>query len=451
MSGTRFEPGTVVSTRYRVEGPVGRGGASGVYHARDLRHERPVALKVLNSEFASENAARRFLQEIRFEAQLQHPNIVPLHDSGVWGDRLFCVMPLVEGETLRKRLRREGALPVEDAVSITCELADALAYAHRQGIVHRDVKPENVLLHEGHALLTDFGISRALEAGLRDDDTLTTPGIVLGTPAYMSPEQVGGTEVLDGRSDIYSLGCLLYEMLSGQAPFTASSPRAILGQHLTATPAPVQSLRPRVPAHVAETTERMLEKNAADRFTDALGVVSALRGTGPVPRRRRKLPGSWKVIAVTVAACAALAATAIILWPDQLELDPNRVLVFPLEERGLLSEEAGAGVEAAYMVSTALEYAEPLVALDAVRHLVGDEEGEATPLDPTGARRLAEELGAAFFIDGAVRRDVDSLRMVLVLRGTRGDSLVARRSAAVSAGEASLAALSLAAVRELLP
>jgi tetratricopeptide (TPR) repeat protein len=448
MDELSIRPGEIIATRYRVESQVGRGGASVVYRAVDLRHDRPVAVKLLDPRVASEVASHRFLQEIRIEAHLQHPNIVPLHDSGVWKGQLFCVMPLIDGETLRDRIRHEGALPIDETIRISCELAEALDYAHRQGVVHRDVKPENILLHEGHPLLTDFGISRALEASLQADHTLTTPGIAVGTPAYMSPEQASGESSLDGRSDFYSLGCVLYEMLTGEAPFRADTPVAMIGKHLSAEVTPVSSLRPRVPANIAATAERLLEKNPADRLSTGDEICRALRGEAKLKRRSRPLrKAHWAVGALTIIGFATL----LFAWPEDPKLDRDRILVFPLEERTLLASESGAGVEAAYMVSTALELAEPLKTLDAERHMDAGTDGKPPALDPAEARQLAEQLGAGRLIEGSVRRDTDSLRIVLVLRDTEGDSMIARRSAAIPGAEASIASLSLAAVRELLP
>ena len=210
--------------RYRIERELGRGGMATVYLAHDLQHDRPVALKVLHPELAATLGPDRFQREIKLAARLQHPHILTVHDSGEAAGRLWFTMPCVEGESLRNRLAREGQVPVEDALQIAREMADALDYAHRHGVVHRDIKPENILLAEGHALLADFGISRPLgTAGER----LTETGIVVGTPAYMSPEQATG-EAVDGRTDIYSLGVVLFEMLAGEPPFTGPTPQAII-------------------------------------------------------------------------------------------------------------------------------------------------------------------------------------------------------------------------------
>src|SRR5262245_3839791 len=209
--------------RYVIERELGRGGMATVYLARDLRHPRSVAIKVLRGELASSIAADRFRSEIGIATALSHPHIVPVFDSGGAGDRLFYVMPYIEGDTLRQRLKREGKLPVQEALQLTREVADALSYAHGQGIIHRDIKPENILLVAGHAVVTDFGIARAIAQA--SELRLTGTGISIGTPQYMSPEQAVGDQSVDARSDLYSLGCVLFEMLAGGPAHEGDTPR----------------------------------------------------------------------------------------------------------------------------------------------------------------------------------------------------------------------------------
>jgi DNA-binding SARP family transcriptional activator len=266
--------------RYVIEREIGRSSMATVYLARDRKHGRDVALKVLKPEVAAGSDRRRFEREIGILARLHHPHILPLYDSGVLplSDGrvgLFYVMPHVEGETLRRRLEREGSLPPADAVHIASEVADALSYAHAQGVIHRDIRPENVLLQSGHALVADFGIARALESS--GGDQISAMGMVLGHPAYMSPEQARGVSDLDTRSDIYSLGCVLYEMLAGEPPFTGATSAAVLARK-TADPTP--SLRTACPA-VSEGVERAvmkaLAKRPADRFRTAAEFSTALR------------------------------------------------------------------------------------------------------------------------------------------------------------------------------
>jgi serine/threonine-protein kinase len=211
---------SALAGRYRIERELGQGGMATVYLADDLRHHRKVAIKVVRSELAAGMGPERFLREIQLAARLHHPNILPLYDSGDAEGNLYYVMPVAEGESLRTRLEREKQLAVSDAVRLSAEVAGALDYAHRHEVVHRDIKPENILLHEGHALVTDFGIGKALSSAA-ESASLTATGLAVGTPAYMSPEQAGGEPNLDGRSDLYSLGCVLYEMLAGEPPFTA--------------------------------------------------------------------------------------------------------------------------------------------------------------------------------------------------------------------------------------
>jgi serine/threonine-protein kinase len=249
---------------YTIERELGRGGMATVYLAQDLRHDRPVALKVLRPELASSLGPERFQREIRLAARLQHPHILSVHDSGETAGQLWFTMPFVEGESLRDRLRRERQLPVEDALRIATEAARALDYAHQHGIVHRDIKPENILLtRDGSTLVADFGIARAL-AG--DDDHLTQTGLSVGTPAYMSPEQASGDKALDARTDVYSLGTVLYEMLAGEPPFTGPTAQAIIARRLTEPAPSVRRLRPSVPESVDETIRRALAPLPADRF-----------------------------------------------------------------------------------------------------------------------------------------------------------------------------------------
>jgi serine/threonine protein kinase/Flp pilus assembly protein TadD len=263
-----------VGERYAIEREVGRGGMATVFLAQDRRHGRPVALKVLHPQLATALGPDRFLREIQIAARLQHPHIVPLYDSGQAGDLLYYVMPFIPGESLRQRLDREPQLPIEDAVRIARGVAAALDYAHRQQIVHRDIKPENVMLHEGEAVVTDFGIAKAVTAAA--SDSLTQTGTAIGTPAYMSPEQAGGEAELDGRSDIYSLGAVLYEMVAGAAPFTGPTLQAIISKLFTDPPRPIRELREDVPDWLESTVIRCLEKPAAARFATASQLAHAL-------------------------------------------------------------------------------------------------------------------------------------------------------------------------------
>ena len=290
-----------LADRYRIERELGRGGMATVFLAQDLRHDRPVALKVLHPALAQLLGPERFLREIRLSARLQHPHILVVHDSGDADGQFWFTMPYVEGETLRARLEREKQLPVEEAVRITREVADALHYAHQHGVIHRDIKPENILLSgspsrdgtPSHALLADFGIARAL---LPDSDTrLTESGISLGTPRYMSPEQAMAQRDTDLRTDIYSLGCVLYEMLMGEPPFSGPTPQAILAKRLS-EPVPRLSTVREVPPAIERTVTRALARAPADRFSTAAEFAGALKldrseeqdGSARIPTRTRR-------------------------------------------------------------------------------------------------------------------------------------------------------------------
>jgi len=265
-----------LADRYALERELGRGGMAVVFLARDRRHDRAVAIKVLRQEIAAALGAERFLREIQIAAKLHHPHILPLYDSGAAGELLYYVMPYVEGESLRQRLEREKQLPVEEALALARQVAGALAYAHRNDVVHRDIKPENILLESGEAVVADFGIARAITAA--GGDQLTQTGIAIGTPLYMSPEQAAGGEGLDGRSDQYSLACVLYEMLAGHAPFLGGTAHEILARH-TMDPVPsLRTARATVPGAVEQALARALAKSPADRYATALQFAEALGG-----------------------------------------------------------------------------------------------------------------------------------------------------------------------------
>ncbi|HKU59934.1 MAG TPA: LpqB family beta-propeller domain-containing protein [Gemmatimonadales bacterium] len=279
---------SALSDRYRLDREIGAGGMATVYLAEDVRHDRRVALKVLRPELAAVIGAERFLAEIKLTANLQHPHILPLFDSGEADGYLFYVMPFVEGETLRDRMNREKQLPVNDAVRITTEVASALDYAHRHGVVHRDIKPENILLHDGQALVADFGI--ALAASKASGARMTETGMSLGTPHYMSPEQAMGEREITARSDVYAIGAVLYEMLTGDPPFTGSTAQAVVARVVTESPRPLVPQRHTIPPHVEAAVLTALEKLPADRFASAAEFAEALKDktyrstvvTGPV-------------------------------------------------------------------------------------------------------------------------------------------------------------------------
>ena len=274
MSGLLGRLQVALAERYSIERELGHGGMATVYLAEDLKHRRLVALKVLSPDLAASLGTDRFLREIDIAARLTHPHILPLHDSGEADGLLYYVMPYVEGESLRGRLNRERQLPLEDALHITAEVADALDYAHSHDVLHRDIKPENILFQSGHAVVSDFGIARAL--GVAGVSRVTGTGIAVGTPGYMSPEQAGGVEQPDGRSDLYSLGCVLYEMLAGDPPFTGWSAGAILARQAAGPVPRLRTVRDTVPDWVEQAVTRALAKAPADRFPTAADFIAAL-------------------------------------------------------------------------------------------------------------------------------------------------------------------------------
>jgi tetratricopeptide (TPR) repeat protein len=270
---------TALGDRYRIQRELGQGGMAVVYLADDLKHERSVAIKVLRPEVARALGAARFLNEIRTTAGLAHPHILPLHDSGEAGELLYYVMPFVAGESLRQRLDREGALPLPDALRITREVADALGYAHQRQIIHRDIKPENILLADGHAFVADFGIARALR--LTGDARITRTGTSIGTPAYMSPEQAFGESSVDARSDLYSLACVVYEMVIGQAPWTGQTAEAVLVKRFTSSPPRLPDSRSDLPVELGDALQRALAREPDDRFPSAAEFLAALDPVAP--------------------------------------------------------------------------------------------------------------------------------------------------------------------------
>src|SRR5213594_1022976 len=277
-----------LADRYAVERELGRGGMATVFLAEDLKHRRPVAIKVLHPDLAAAVGADRFLREIQIAARLQHPHILPLYDSGAASGLLFYVMPYVEGESLRDRLDREKQLSLEETLRITAEVAGALAYAHSHGVVHRDIKPENIMLSGGSAVVADFGIARALSAA-GEAHHITQTGTVIGTPAYMSPEQATGSVEIDARSDEYSLACVTYEMLVGEPPFTGSTAQAIIARHSLDSVSPPSIVRAAIPDTVERAILRALAKVPADRYPTTALFAEALAAPGtPVGAAARR-------------------------------------------------------------------------------------------------------------------------------------------------------------------
>src|SRR4051812_53767 len=320
--------------RYRIERELGRGGMATVYLAEDRSLGRRVALKVLHPELAAALGPERFQQEIRTAARLQHPHILPLFESGIAAGQLWYTMPYVEGATLRQRLRRERQLPLDDSIRIATQVLSALEYAHRHGIVHRDIKPENILLDDDQAVLADLGIARAI--GAAGDERLTETGLALGTPAYMSPEQAAGDRDLDLRTDVYSLGAVLYEMLAGEPPFTGPTAQAVIARRMTETPRPLRSVREGLPENLERTVMKSLARSPADRQRSAGELARELSGaTATVPAgspTRRRARTGW-LIGGVIAGLGLLAAGMVLKRRTNVPtgLDRSLIAVAPFD------------------------------------------------------------------------------------------------------------------------
>jgi tetratricopeptide (TPR) repeat protein/tRNA A-37 threonylcarbamoyl transferase component Bud32 len=379
-----------LAERYRVQRELGRGGMATVFLADDLRHGRPVAIKVLHQDLGALMGAERFLAEIRITAKLQHPHILPLLDSGrVSGgsgedDLLYYVMPYVDGETLRARLRREQQLPLAEAVRIATEVASALAYAHAAGVIHRDIKPENILLGAPHAgvapsLLSDFGIARSLDAAT---DRITGTGVTVGTPAYMSPEQATAERDIDARSDVYSLACVVYEMLAGEPPFSGPNPRAVLSKQLSDPVRPVRRLRDGVPQYVDDALAVALSRSAADRFPDAASFGEALLGRASLVRSdvgatradaRVEPAGRRRVPLGLLAIAAILLAGAVAAWatrsraPAMAEIPSIRIQRFTTAPGDTASAYLAATLRQDVTVALAASHAVHVFVMDSTR------------------------------------------------------------------------------------
>jgi serine/threonine-protein kinase len=333
---------TALADRYRIEHVLGEGGMATVYLAEDLKHRRKVAVKVMRPELAETLGSERFLREVEIAAKLSHPNILPVYDSGEARGILYYVMPLVEGESLPARLAREKQLPVHEALRIAREVADALGYAHARGIVHRDIKPANILMNAGHAMVADFGIARATESSSR---ALTQTGLAIGTPQYMSPEQASGDANVDGRTDIYALGCVLYEMLAGEPPFTGPTAQAIISRSITEAPRPLQQTRATLSPAISNAVLTALAKAPADRYATATDMATALTqaedqarfGSGANTMSARQARPWWP----WVAAAAAVVMLGVVGWRKfghGSVAAARSVAVLPFENQGPASE-----------------------------------------------------------------------------------------------------------------
>ncbi|MGD8277164.1 MAG: serine/threonine-protein kinase, partial [Gemmatimonadota bacterium] len=438
-----------LSDRYADLEEIGRGGMATVYRARDVKHDRVVAIKVLDPEFGVTLGADRFLREISIEARLQHPNILALFDSGQAGEFLYFVTPFAAGGSLRDRLARERQLPIDEALRITRQIGDALSHAHAEGIVHRDVKPANILFNAGHAMLADFGIARA--ASNIDRERLTKSGVSVGTPAYMSPEQAAGAATLDARSDLYSLGCVLFEMLAGEPPFTGHNLQVVLARQISERPPSVEVARPGVPPPVAAALTQALAKTPADRQATVTAFIEALeseRGATPASP-----PSRWSASRIAAGVLAVAVALGGAWWlsrPEPPVLSPDKVAVFPLATRGVGAESALDGTGVAYLIEAALEHADPLRMIDVATRLTERELVDPSLITAHSAREISRGLGAGFYLDGVVQGHRDSTTVILRLHDVAGDSVVEQRSVTGEIG-VPIHHLGIDALRALLP
>jgi serine/threonine protein kinase len=417
---------TVLAGQYVVERELGRGGMATVYLAQDLKHNRSVAIKVLRPDLAESLGSGRFLREIRIASRLTHPNILPVHNSGSANGLLFYVTPYVAGESLRERIRREGPLVLEDALRITREIAEALAYAHAEDIVHRDVKPGNILLEAGHAVMADFGLARAIHAAAADD--LSSGGLALGTPHYMSPEQSSGGEQIDGRSDVYSLGCVLYEMLAGEPPFTGPSAQAIAAKHLQLPPPSLRTIRPHVPPAVEAALHRALEKIPADRFQSADDFARALTvEERAITRWLKDRPSARRLIAAGLAAAlVVLALVLAIRSPPSMTSDSQLgIVLLPFQSSVAVTDSSNNERPAPHLLlADALEWIPGLRAIDGGQ-LVSAGHG-ARPLPLRELLQGARRLGARYALTGSSLPAGAGARLTIELYSTDNGERIMR-------------------------
>ena len=394
-----------------------------VWLAEDLKHRRPVALKVLRSELTALLGHDRFLREIEFTARLAHPHVLPLLDSGEAAGQLYYTSPFVEGDSLRSRLAREKQLPLDDALRLTREIAGALDYAHRRGVIHRDLKPENILLQEGHAVVADFGIARAIEEA--GGERFTRTGSILGTPTYMSPEQAAGQGDLDARSDVYALGCVLFEMLAGTPPFVGPTTEAIVYQHTSSPPPSLTERRASVPADVAQAVQRALAKTAADRFGSAGELAASLEATKPTARPTPPVVTTRRWLPIAIAAVVLVTASIVASVWVRDGRPPWRHPLPTTEKSWVMVAELGAAVadRAAAdgtrdLIMAALDQSD-IVSCVSQEQIQGALKNAGKPantrIDDATARELAYRTAVRSVIQGRVGRVGASYSIVLTV------------------------------------
>jgi serine/threonine-protein kinase len=446
-----------LADRYELLREIGRGGMATVFLARDRRHDSRVAIKVLRPELSLAAAGPRFEREVQIASTLQHPNILPLLDSGATAGLSYLVMPFVEGESLAARLHRDSRLTVEEAVRLAAEVADGLMHAHQAGFIHRDIKPANVLLSHSHAMLADFGIARAID--LSTAELITESGVALGTVSYMSPEQSAGERV-DGRADQYALACVLYEMLAGTPPFTGSTTQAVMARHAVDPVPSLRTVRHGVPEALEAAIEKALEKAPEDRFATirqfrdaimqaALQPVTAATRTAVRPARR----AWWRRPGSIVALVGVFVAVAV-AWPTLLAkpaaLDPNRVLVLPLTLSDGWPSSRTAGEDAATLIGSAMDGAGGLRWVDGWQLLSTAQREDRNGIALATALALAKSRQCAYLLTGKLVARGDSADVFLELHDVRGDSVL-KRSTGRTASAADGWRGSLAAITSLLP
>jgi TolB-like protein/tRNA A-37 threonylcarbamoyl transferase component Bud32 len=403
--------------RFSVQREIGRGGMATVYLAQDHKHDRLVAIKVLRPELAATVSAERFLREIRTIARLQHPHILPLHDSGEFNGLLYYVMPYVQGESLRARMGRGPRIELDEAVRITREVGDALGEAHANQVIHRDIKPENILLSGGHALVADFGIARALSSA--EDETLTMAGLVVGTPAYMAPEQITAEREIDGRADIYALACILYEMLAGVPPFVGGSVQETMAKHTLAPVPQLRALRPDVPEFVERALSKAMAKMPADRFPDARAFGQAITQATLTPTASRR---TLRTVAIaTTAVIVAIVGYGVVATFRSRDAAPPAqapsIAVLALRTVGGNQDDDALAEGISEEIASTIGRL-PGLSVKAPRSAFSFK-GKNLPV-----REIGEALGARYLVDGSFQRIENRMRVRVQLVAAANDSII---------------------------